>query len=329
MQYKRLGRTGIRIAPLSFGTMTFGDGADKAESAKLYARCRDAGINLFDTADVYAGGESERILGGLIKDHRDEVVLATKAFYPIGKGLNDCGLSRRHLTRSLDASLKRLGTDHVDIFYLHAFDDRTPLEESLSALELFRAQGKILYVGVSNFAAWQVMKAIKEGQELGIAIHCLQPMYNLLKRQSESELLPMAADQDLAVLPYGPLAGGVLTGKYLQRTPDNSRLKEQAAYRDRYQDGWVNGATARFVDTANALGFAPASLAIAWTMSHPAITSPLIGARNTGQLETALQALDIHMTPELRHRLSALTPAPALATDRREEQVQAGGDNIM
>lgn len=329
MQYKRLGRTGIRTAPLSFGTMTFGDGADKAESAKLYARCRDAGINLFDTADVYAGGESERILGELIKDHRDEVVLATKAFYPMGKGLNDCGLSRRHLTRSLDASLKRLGTDHVDIFYLHAFDVHTPLEESLSALQLFRAQGKILYVGVSNFAAWQVMKAIKEGRELGIAIHCLQPMYNLLKRQSESELLPMAADQDLAVLPYGPLAGGVLTGKYLQGTPGNSRLKEQAAYRDRYRDGWVNGATARFVDTAKALGFAPASLAIAWTMAHPAVTSPLIGARNMGQLETALQALDIDMTPELRDRLSALTPAPALATDRREEQVETGGARSM
>jgi aryl-alcohol dehydrogenase-like predicted oxidoreductase len=300
--------------------MTFGDGADAAECARLYARCRDTGINLFDTANVYAAGESERILGELVKEHRDDVILATKAFYPMGPGPNDRGLNRRHLTRSLDASLTRLGTDHVDIFYMHAFDDQTPLEESLSALKDLQAQGKFFYLGISNFAAWQAMKAIRIAQDLGIAIHCLQPMYNLLKRQSESELLPMAADQDLAVMPYGPLAGGVLTGKYLGGIPEDSRLKAQATYRDRYRDDWVTGATARFVETARELGVAPASLAIAWVMAHPAVTSPLVGARNVDQLDLALGALDIDMSPELRARLSSLTPAPGLATDRREEE---------
>ncbi|MEO0996895.1 MAG: aldo/keto reductase, partial [Pseudomonadota bacterium] len=306
--------------PLSFGTMTFADGADEAMAAQLYARCRDAGINLFDCANVYAGGDSERFLGRFVRGHRDEVVLATKAYYPTGEGANTRGLSRRHLTQSLHASLERLNTEYVDVFYLHAFDCRTPLEESLSALKDFQSQGKILYVGISNFAAWQAMKAIAAADGIGLAIHCLQPMYNLVKRQAETELLPMAADQDMAVMPYSPLAGGVLTGKYLRGTPDNTRLSESAMYRDRYRDEWVNRAAAGFVDTANELGVQPASLAIAWVMAHPAVTSPLIGARNTDQLNVALEALDIDMTDELRDRLSALTPAPALATDRSEEK---------
>ncbi len=322
MHYKRLGKTGIDVAPLSFGTMTFADGADEAAGAQLYARCRDAGINLFDCANVYAGGESERMLGRFVRGHRDEVVVTTKAFYPTGDGANTGGLSRRHLTQSLHASLARLNTDYVDIFYLHAFDCRTPLEESLSALKDFQAQGKILYVGISNFAAWQAMKAIAAGEAIGLAIHCLQPMYNLLKRQAETELLPMAADQDLAVMPYGPLAGGVLTGKYLHGTPDNTRLGESAMYRDRYRDEWVSQAAAEFVDTANEVGAKPASLAIAWVMAHPAVTSPLIGARNVDQLNVALEALDVAMTDELRDRLSALTPAPAPATDRSEERIR-------
>lgn len=320
MHYKRMGRTGIDVAALSFGTMTFGDGADKDMSAKLYARCRDAGVNLFDTADVYANGESERILGDLVKGHRDEIILATKAFYPTGDGPNCRGLSRRHLFKSIDASLTRLNTDRVDIYYLHAFDQRTPIEESLQALKDLQAQGKLLYVGISNFAAWQAMKAIMAAERIGLSVHCLQPMYNLVKRQSESELLPMAQDQDLAVMPYGPLAGGVLTGKYLSGTPDDARLCKQAAYRDRYRDSWVGQATARFVEAANEMGFHPASLAIAWVMSNPAISSPLIGARTLNQLQLALKASKIEMTPEMRSRLSALTPAPALATDRREEQ---------
>lgn len=320
MNYKRLGKTGVDVSALSFGTMTFGHNADRDMSAKLYARCRDAGINLFDCADVYAGGESERILGELIKDHRDEIILTTKACYPTGAGPNRRGLSRRHLFRSIEASLTRLNTDHVDIFYLHAYDPVTPIEESLQALKDLQTQGKLLYVGISNFAAWQVMKTISAGQRIGLAVHALQPMYNLLKRQAESELLPMASDQDLAVMSYGPLAGGVLTGKYLAGVPPLSRLEEQSAYRNRYRDAWVHEATARFVETAGELGFHPASLAIAWVMAEPAVTSPLIGARNTDQLDLALAAMDIEMTPELRSRLSSLTPAPALATDRREEQ---------
>ena len=185
MEHKVLGKTGLKVSSLCLGTMTFGDGADKAASKNIYALARDKGINIFDCANVYAKGESERILGKLIREHRDQTILATKAFFPTSKKINDRGSSRFHLTKALEGSLKRLGTDYVDIYYLHNFDENTSLEESISTLNDFVRQGKVLYIGLSNFTAWQVMKAIAICEHRNYAsITCIQPMYNLLKTTS-------------------------------------------------------------------------------------------------------------------------------------------------
>ena len=321
MEYRNLGRAGVKVSSLCFGTMTFGDAADESTSASLYGLCRDKGINFFDCANVYAKGESERILGRLIKSHRDEVVIATKAYFKMSDDINGRGLSRFHLTKSLEQSLKRLGTDYVDLFYLHHFDEETPIEESLSTLNDFVRQGKVLYLGLSNFAAWQVMKSISITQLQHLApISCIQPMYNLLKRQCESELLPMAESEGLGVFPYSPLAGGWLTGKYLNTQPEVGRFKTSTMYQKRYEQEKNLETTQAFLDFAKQNNHHPVSLAIAWVGSHPNITAPIIGARNVEQLRPALDSLELTLSETERHTISAFSLSPAIATDRSEEQ---------
>jgi len=320
MDYKRLGKTGLEVSGLGLGTMTFGDGADETVCRAIYAKARDHGINLFDCANVYAGGEAERILGRLVHGHRHEIILTTKAYYPMSDRPNDQGLSRKHLAQSLDASLKRLKTDYIDIYFLHAYDAMTPLEESIATLNGFVQQGKILYIGISNFAAWQVMKAINTANALGTAVHCIQPMYNLLKRQAEVELFPMAAHEDLGVLAYGPLAGGLLTGKYLAGQPAAGRFNDSTEYQERYEGDLIMSAVTKFNALAREHGFTPASLAIAWAASHPSVTASLIGARTPEQLAEGLAACGIRQSEELWRALAGLIPAPAAATDRSEER---------
>jgi aryl-alcohol dehydrogenase-like predicted oxidoreductase len=322
MEYRFLGRTGVKVSRLVFGTMGFGGDSDEAGSAAIYGRCRDAGINLFDTADVYQGGRSEEILGRLMKGHRDEVIVAGKAYFPTGKDVNARGTSRFHLVHAVDASLKRLKSDRIDLFYLHRFDDATALDETLRATDDLVRAGKILYVAASNFAAWQVMKANGIcGKDRLSPLVAIQPMYNLVKRQAEVELLPMAEAEQLAVFSYSPLAGGILSGKYAHgASPSGARMTHNRMYQVRYADQ-ANYQTAEAVaGIAQELGKHPASVAIAWVMSHPAITAPIIGARNLEQLEPGLAALDVAMTPELRSRIGALFPAPPPATDRNEEK---------
>lgn len=321
MQYKRLGKAGVKVSSLCFGTMTFGDQADEAMSKKLYGLCRDKGINFFDCANGYAKGESEKILGQLIKDHREEVIITSKAYFPTSTDVNGRGLSRFHLIKSLDASLKRLKTDYIDLYYLHHFDEETPLEESMSTLNDFVRQGKVLYLGLSNFAAWQVMKAIAITERNGWApVSCLQPMYNLLKRQCESEILPMAQSEGLGVFPYSPLAGGWLTGKYLKDRPKEGRFNVSKMYQQRYEEESNQQSTQQFLDFAKANNYNPVSLAIAWVGSHPGITAPIVGARNIEQLEPALAALDIDLSADIRQTIAQFTLSPAIATDRAEEQ---------
>lgn len=321
MNYSTLGNTELKVPSLCFGTMTFGDGSEESVCRELYARCRDRGVNLFDCANVYADGDSERILGRLINNHRSDVVVATKAYYPMGGDVSTQGLGRSNLIKALHDSLKRLNTDYVDLFYLHAFDDTTPLDETLEAVDGFVRQGKIRYVGVSNFAAWQVMKALSIAEQKQYSpFSCIQPMYSLLKRQCESELLPMAAAENLGVLPYGPVAGGYLTGKYLNTNPADGRFSENKMYRNRYAHKSNSRTTERFVALANELAVQPTSLAIAWVASNPIVTAPIIGARNVDQLDTALASLDIEMSDQLRQSVSDLSQPPALATDRTEEQ---------
>jgi aryl-alcohol dehydrogenase-like predicted oxidoreductase len=321
MEYRFLGQSGLRVSALGFGTMSFGAEADEATSRALYARCREAGINLFDCADVYAGGRSEEILGRLVRDHRDEVVVTSKAYFPTGAGPNDRGSSRYHLVRAVEASLRRLGTDRIDVYFLHRFDEATPIDETLRTLDALVRQGKILYLGASNFAAWQVMKALGAAAREGLEpIRCLQPMYNLLKRQAEVELLPMAQSEGLGVTTYGPLAGGLLTGKYgVDRRPTQGRLVSNAMYATRYADPEYYAAADRVLAFAEAEGHSPIALSVAWVASHPAVSSVLLGARDVAQLEGSLAAGSLALTPELRGALSALTVTPPPATDRNEE----------
>ncbi|WP_103070951.1 aldo/keto reductase [Aquimarina sediminis] len=321
MNYKNLGNSGIKVSSLCLGTMTFGDGADAAMSKKIYQTSRDRGVNFFDCANVYAKGESERILGKLIYEHRDEVVITTKAYYPTGNTVNDRGLSRHHLTKELNKSLKRLNTDYIDLYYMHCFDTETPLEESLSTLNDFVKQGKIHYIGLSNFAAWQVMKAISIVEKSNYEpITCIQPMYSLLKRQCESELLPMAYSEKLGVTSYSPLGGGLLTGKYHNSNVDG-RFKTSEMYQKRYDDEVTNKTVDRFIKFAMANDYDPVSLAIAWVSANQTITAPIIGARTVAQLEPALNSLTIEMTKELRDEISGFSLTPTLATDRKEEQL--------
>jgi aryl-alcohol dehydrogenase-like predicted oxidoreductase len=287
-------------------------------------RCRDAGINFFDCANTYAGGRSEEILGRLISGHRSEVILTSKVYFPTGDDLNARGASRRNIMNAIEASLRRLNTDHLDVYFIHRFDDNTPLPETLRALDDLVRQGKILYPAASNFAAWQVEKALGLCDRSGWArFECLQPMYNLVKRQAEVEILPMAKAENLGVISYSPLGGGLLTGKYAPgQRPESGRLVENKMYMTRYGEEWVYDVAGRFTQFAQQNGFEPAALAVAWVMTHPAITAPIIGARNLKQLEGSLKSVDIPMTPELRQQVSALSPEPAPATDRNEERTE-------
>lgn len=322
MEYKVLGNTGVKVSSLCFGTMSFGGDADEATSEAMFNRCRDAGVNFFDCANVYQKGRAEEILGSLIRDCRDEVVITSKVYFPMGPDVNARGAHRRHIMHAIEGSLERLGTDYIDVYFIHRFDDVTPLEETMRALSDLVAQGKILYPAASNFAAWQVEKA------LGIAalhewarFEVLQPMYNLVKRQAEVEILPMAQAEKLGVIPYSPLGGGLLTGKYgTDRRPDQGRLVSNPMYQKRYSDEWTYQVAEDFTAFAKDHGYNPVSLAVAWVGSHPGVTAPIIGARNVAQLEDSLGAADIEMTPDLRAAISELSPEPPPATDRAEER---------
>jgi aryl-alcohol dehydrogenase-like predicted oxidoreductase len=322
MQYKFLGNTGVKVSGLCFGTMSFGGDADDETSVAMFHRCREAGINFFDCANVYSGGRSEEILGGLIADCRDEVIITTKAYFPTGPDMNARGSSRRHIVAAVEASLKRLNTDYIDVYFMHRFDEFTPLPEILRALDDLVRQGKILYPAASNYAAWQVTKALGISAKEGWArFECLQPMYNLVKRQAEVEILPMAQSENLAVIPYSPLGGGLLTGKYgIDKRPESGRLVENQMYITRYADDWVYDVAGQFTTFAKEHGFDPASLAVAWVAAHPGVTAPIIGARSLSQLAGSLNAADIDMTAELYAEISALSPEPPPATDRNEER---------
>lgn len=321
MDYRILGRTGVKVSPLCFGTMSFGDIADEAESARMFHRCREAGINFFDCANVYAGGRSEEILGGLIADCRDDIVLTTKAVSNTGGDINAGGASRRHLLLAVEDSLRRLNTDRIDVYFLHHYDADTPVDEMLRALDDLVRQGKILYPAVSNWAAWQVMKAQGIAAQSGFArLECLQPMYNLVKRQAEVEILPMAVQEQIGVIPYSPLGGGLLTGKYGRDTqPQGGRLIENQMYIKRYGQADYHQTAADFAAQASERGYAPATLAVAWVMAHPGVTAPIIGARNLEQLEDSLAALDVELTAEWYAQITALSASPPPAHDRLEE----------
>ena len=322
MKFKPLGRTGIQVSELCFGTMAFGGDADAAEAAKMYRAGRDAGINFFDTADQYNGGKSEEILGGLIRGERDNLVIATKCFNPTGTDVNARGSNRRHVRRAVEASLKRLGTDRVELLFLHHYDARTPLDEHMRALEDLVRDGKVLYPALSNYSAWQTQAALGIQERANWArLQAIQPMYSLVKRQAEVELLPMAQANGLGVMAYSPSGGGLLSGRYLEKGAQG-RHTTNKMYGVRYGEEWVHDVAAKFVDFCRKQHLHPVSAAVAWVASHPAVTAPIAGARSAEQLKASLDSVKIEMTPALRAEFSALSRTPPPATDRLEENVR-------
>lgn len=301
---------GTPPSALSFGCMQFGGKADEDASRVMFVDCREHGINMFDTAHVYADGASETLLGRFLGAGRDRLIVASKVNFQRGN-------SAASIAESCDESRARLGLDTIDLYYLHRFDPSVPLEESFEALAMLQRKGHIRYIGVSNFAAWQVMKAQSVAQQAGTRIDAIQPMLNLVKRQAESELLPMARDQKIAVFPYSPLGGGLLTGKY--RAGATGRLTESQMYSRRYAEDWMHRTAADLATLANELHVDAATLAVAWAMRRPGVTAPIVSARNVDQLGPSLAALDFDLDAGLLARIEALSRAPAPATDRSEE----------
>lgn len=322
MNYVTLGSTGVQVSQLCFGVMSFGGDADEATSAAMYRRTREAGINFYDCANVYQRGRAEEILGKLMAGERDELVITTKVGSRMRDGVNGDGLSRRHIMREAEDSLRRLGTDRVDLYFVHRFDNATPMEETLRALDDLVTQGKVLYPAVSNWAAWQIAKSLGVCAHEGLAsFACIQPMYNLTKRQAEVEILPLAQAEGMAVIPYSPLGGGLLSGKYgATARPSGGRLLDNAMYAKRYGEELHYEVAERFTAYAQEKGIHPATLAVAWAGAHPGVTAPIIGARNVGQLEASLDAANVEMTPAWWAEIAALSYDPGIATDRTEEK---------
>lgn len=301
---------GTPLSPLTFGTMQFGGRADAVQSHAMFDAARTAGITHFDTAYAYNGGASETLLGQMIKPDRDNLIIATKAAF-------EGGSTRTNILQGFATSQARLDLDMIDILYLHHFDDQTPLQESFDALATLKHEGKIRHIAVSNFAAWQVMKAQTIAASFGIKIDMLQPMYSLVKRQAEVEIFPMCVDQRIEIVPYSPLGGGLLTGKYARG--ETGRLTQDAMYAARYNVEWMRDAARNLSALASTLNTSAATLAVAWAMAHTARPRPIISAKSVDQLAPSLAALDFEMTPDLYAQIAALSVTPPPATDRIEE----------
>lgn len=306
MEYRTLGASGAVVSTYALGTMTFGNETDEAGSHAQLDRYVEAGGNFVDTADVYTAGVSEEIVGRWLAKTSSDVVLATKGRFPTGDGPNDVGTSRRHLRKALDASLQRLGVDHIDLYQLHAWDPVTPLEETLSFLEDAVRAGKVSYAGLSNFTGWQLQKACDLIAYRGWSpLVTLQPQYNLLVREIEWEIVPAAQENGLGLLPWSPLGGGWLTGKYSfdEEPAGATRLGENP---DRGVESWYRRSRNQRVrdvvdalrEIAEARGISMAQVALAWLVDRPALTSVILGARTLEQLDDNLAAADLHLTPE-------------------------------
>ena len=302
--------SGQEVSRFSFGTMQFGKKASEADSASMYADCRAADINFFDTAHAYTGGRSEEILGALVASERDHIFVATKC-------AESTDASPDKIRAEFDTSRRRLGMDVVDLLYLHRWDPETPLESTYSVLAEWVEDGSVRHIGVSNYAAWQVMKAAQVAQSLGIEITFIQPMYNLLKRQVEVEILPMARSEGFRVCPYSPLGGGLLTGKYVGG--DGGRIADDPMYATRYAPAWMHTAAEKLLAVSKDVGVSPATLAVAWVARNQDVWGPIISARSSEQLAPSLLAHTSVLDDALYNRLSALTPTPPPATDRLEE----------
>src|SRR6202161_292663 len=327
MEYRQLGQSGLRVSVLTMGTMTFGGKGGFAnvgstgvdEARQQVDLCREAGINLIDTADVYSDGLAEEILGEVLRGRRDDVLVATKVRMAMGPGPNDAGLSRQHVISGCEASLRRLGTDHIDLYQVHEWDGHTPLEETLHALDYLVASGKVRYVGVSNYTAWQLMKALGIAGRLDLApLVSQQIYYSLQAREAEYELIPLAVDQGLGVLVWSPLAGGLLSGKYRRnhQPPVGSRQLSEWGEAPVYDPEGLHDIVELLIAIAEQHEVSAAQVALAWTLGRPGVTSLVIGARSGDQLADNLEAASLTLSDEERARLDEGTAPPLIYPPR-------------
>lgn len=321
MEYRTLGRSGLKVSTLTLGTMTFGGtgpfaavgNSDLAEARRMIDMCIDAGINLIDTANVYSNGLSEEIIGEALGGKRkNDVLIASKARMRIGQGPNDEGLSRYHLIRECERSLKRLKTDVIDIYFVHQWDGLTPIEETIAALDTLVGQGKVRYIGCSNYSGWQVMKALAVSDSRHQQRFVTQQIhYTLEAREAEYELLPVCVDQGLGVLVWSPLAGGLLSGKYRRDSPTARQLAGWSEPPIRDEDRLWRIVDV-LVDIGRDRGVSAAQVALAWLLGRPAVSSLVIGARNDAQLKDNLAAASLELSTEERQRLDAVSRPPLL-----------------
>jgi aryl-alcohol dehydrogenase-like predicted oxidoreductase len=323
MEYRQLGRSGLMVSVQTMGTMTFGGtgtfqglgDADVEEARRQVKMCLDAGVNMFDTADMYSTGLSEEILGEVLSNCRDDVLIATKVRFAMGAGPNDAGLSRHHVIQACEGSLRRLAVDHIDLYQLHQWDGVTPLDETLEALDYLVRSGKVRYVGASNYSAWHLMKALGISDRRSLPRFVSQQIYYTLQaREAEYELIPASIDQGLGVLVWSPLAGGLLSGKYrrgLKAPPGSRQLGEwgEPPVRDQEQ---LHDIVEILVDIGKGYGVSAAQVALAWLQGRPAITSLVIGARTTEQLADNLAAADLKLSSEDVARLNEASAIPLL-----------------
>jgi len=318
MEYRFLGRTGVKVSPLCLGTMNFGVPTPEDEAIRIVHAALDAGINFVDTANMYNRGESERITGKALAGHRDKVVLATKVYNPMGDGPNERGISRYHIMQECENSLRRLQTDHIDLYQLHRPDFNIPQDETLRALDDLVRQGKVRYIGTSTFPAWLMVEGIHISERLGLNRSVSeQPPYNLLDRRIENEVVPVCQRYGLAILPWSPLGGGVLAGKYPpdQTPPEGSRLGSGAKF---YQDRISLRArtfAVQVADVAASVGMTLPQLALLWVKDQPGITAPIVGPRTMQHLQEALSTLELILTPEVSARLDELNPPGSVVAD--------------
>ncbi|MBX3001839.1 MAG: aldo/keto reductase [Caldilineaceae bacterium] len=313
MEYRRMGRSGLKVSEICLGTMTFGHGTDEAEARRIVDMALEAGVNFFDTANGYANGQSEEILGRVLKGRRHEAIVATKVFNPMGHRPNDSGMSRFHIMNAIDDSLRRLQMEYVDIYYIHHVDTQTPLEEMLRALDDLVHAGKVRYLACSNYEAWRLMEALWLSDTKNLyRFECYQPQYSLVVRDIEQEIIPVCELKGLGVVVWSPLAGGFLTGKYKpgQRTVEGSRSEEKWAYPERYFAPNADEILATLLEVAAEVGRSPAQVAVRWTLEQPAITSAIIGARTAQQAEDNLRAGGWHLPPEVLQRLNEVSQQP-------------------
>jgi aryl-alcohol dehydrogenase (NADP+) len=319
MQTTRLGRTGLQVSRLCLGTMTFGLQCDEATSRSILDAAFAGGITFLDTADVYplggtleTVGRTEEIVGRWLKGRRHEVVLATKCNQPMSARPWDRGNSRKHILDAIDASLRRLQTDHVDLYQLHLPDPQTPIDESLRALDDVVRAGKARHVGCSNFHAWQVARALGRSEVLGtVRFDSVQPRYSLLFREFERELFPLCAEEGVGVIPFNPIAGGMLSGKHRPGPPpEGSRFtlgSSAKLYQERYWNDRMLATVEQLRPLAAEAGLELVTLAVAWVLAHPVVSSAIIGASRPEQLAASLKAVDVQLAPELKARLDELT----------------------